>query len=140
MCFGCCSEQKDLADAVLSILIEWPPSYSSHVERSRRAARRGASRNCVKIGNLETIHLDLRRAGEAIQSDEVNRGARMMQVLNAARTAGLGVFYALHHRYRPGDYETWKYIAPVQKAAWSGKTVEYGTWVASSAANRATAG
>src|SRR6516164_6449043 len=35
----------------------------------------------------------------------------MLQVLNAARKAGLRVFYALHHRYRPGDYETWKYIA-----------------------------
>ncbi len=38
------------------------------------------------------------------------------------------MFYALHHRYRPGDYETWKYVAPVQKAAWSRKTFEYGTW------------
>ena len=37
----------------------------------------------------------------------------MLQVLNAARKAGLCVFYALHHRYRPGDYESWKYIAPV---------------------------
>src|SRR5262249_6489637 len=36
----------------------------------------------------------------------------MLQVLNAARKAGLRVFYALHHRYRPGDYESWKYIAP----------------------------
>ena len=36
----------------------------------------------------------------------------MLQVLNAARKAGLRVFYALHRRYRPGDYETWKYIAP----------------------------
>src|SRR5262245_57361221 len=35
----------------------------------------------------------------------------MLQVLNAARKAQLRVFYALHHRYRPGDYETWKYIA-----------------------------
>jgi nicotinamidase-related amidase len=52
----------------------------------------------------------------------------MTQVLNAARKAGLRVFYALHHRYRPGDYETWKYIAPVQKAAWSSKVFEYGTW------------
>ena len=52
----------------------------------------------------------------------------MSQVLKAARQAGLRVFYALHHRYRPGDYETWKYIAPVQKAAWSHKTFEYGTW------------
>jgi nicotinamidase-related amidase len=52
----------------------------------------------------------------------------MIQVLDAARKAGLRVFYALHRRYRPGDYETWKYIAPVQRAAWSRKTFEYGTW------------
>jgi ureidoacrylate peracid hydrolase len=52
----------------------------------------------------------------------------MLQVLNAAREAKLRVFYALHRRYRPGDYETWKYIAPVQKAAWSHKAFEYGTW------------
>ena len=52
----------------------------------------------------------------------------MLHVLNVARDAGLRVFYALHHRYRPGDYETWKYIAPVQKAAWLHKTFEYGTW------------
>jgi nicotinamidase-related amidase len=52
----------------------------------------------------------------------------MLQVLSAARKAGLRIFYALHHRYRPGDYETWKYIAPVQKAAWAHKTFEYGTW------------
>ena len=52
----------------------------------------------------------------------------MLRVLNAARKAGLRVFYALHRRYRPGDYETWKYIAPVQKAAWLHKSFEYGTW------------
>jgi ureidoacrylate peracid hydrolase len=52
----------------------------------------------------------------------------MLQVLNAARKAELRVFYALHHRYRPGDYETWKYIAPIQKAAWLRKSFEYGTW------------
>jgi ureidoacrylate peracid hydrolase len=52
----------------------------------------------------------------------------MLQVLNAARNAELRVFYALHHRYRPGDYETWKYIAPVQKAAWLRKSFEYGRW------------
>jgi len=46
----------------------------------------------------------------------------------ASRKAGLRVFYALHHRYRPGDYETWKYIAPIQKAAWMRKSFEYGTW------------
>jgi nicotinamidase-related amidase len=52
----------------------------------------------------------------------------MLQVLNAARKAGIRVFYALHHRYRPGDYETWKYLAPIQKAGWSSKVFEYGTW------------
>jgi ureidoacrylate peracid hydrolase len=52
----------------------------------------------------------------------------MLQVLNAARQATLRVFYAMHHRYRPGDYETWKYIAPVQRAAWLRKSFEYGMW------------
>jgi ureidoacrylate peracid hydrolase len=52
----------------------------------------------------------------------------MLQILNAARRAELRVFYALHRRYRPGDYETWTYIAPIQKAAWQRKTFEYGTW------------
>jgi len=52
----------------------------------------------------------------------------MGEVLQAARKAGLRIFYALHHRYRPGDYETWKYVAPVQKAAWTSKAFEYGTW------------
>ena len=54
--------------------------------------------------------------------------AHMLQVLNAARRAELRVFYALHRRYRPADYETWKYIAPIQKRAWSGKAFQYGTW------------
>jgi len=52
----------------------------------------------------------------------------MLQVLNVARKANLRIFYAVHHRYRPGDYETWKYIAPIQKAAWLGKVFEDGTW------------
>ena len=52
----------------------------------------------------------------------------MERVLNAARNAELRVFYALHRRYRTGDYEGWKYIVQVQKAAWPRKTFEYGTW------------
>jgi len=60
---------------------------------------------------------------------EANRCVtHMSQVLNAARSAGIRVFYALHHRYRPGDYEDWEYIAPIQKSAWSRRTFEYGTW------------
>jgi ureidoacrylate peracid hydrolase len=51
-----------------------------------------------------------------------------LQVLSAARKAELRVFYALHRRYRPGGYETWKYIAPVQRAAWLHQAFENGTW------------
>jgi ureidoacrylate peracid hydrolase len=52
----------------------------------------------------------------------------MLKVLNAARQAKLPIFYAMHHRYRAGDYESWKYIAPIQKAAWKSQSFEYGTW------------
>ena len=52
----------------------------------------------------------------------------MLEVLNAARKAQLRIFYAMHHRYRTGDYETWRYIAPIQKVAWTRKAFEYGTW------------
>jgi nicotinamidase-related amidase len=52
----------------------------------------------------------------------------MLQVLDAARQASIRVFYALHHRYRAGDYETWTYVAPIQKSAWRSKAFEFGTW------------
>jgi len=58
---------------------------------------------------------------------EANRCVpHMLEVLNASRKAGLRVFYALHRRYRPGDYETWKYIAPIQLGAWKHTASEYG--------------
>jgi nicotinamidase-related amidase len=59
----------------------------------------------------------------------------VLQVLNAARKTGLRVFYALHRRYRRGDYETWKYIAPVQKAAWSLRSSKTGRGAARSEAS-----
>lgn len=52
----------------------------------------------------------------------------MVEVLQTARKGGYRVFYALHRQYRSGDYETWKYIAPVQRRAWLRKTFEHGTW------------
>jgi nicotinamidase-related amidase len=61
-------------------------------------------------------------------ADANNCVSHMLEVLNAARRAKLRVFYAMHRRYCPGDYETWAYIAPIQKAAWQHKTFEYGTW------------
>jgi ureidoacrylate peracid hydrolase len=52
----------------------------------------------------------------------------MLAILQAARKAKVPVFYAMHHRYRAGDYENWKYLAPVQRAAWRRKSFEYGSW------------
>jgi nicotinamidase-related amidase len=52
----------------------------------------------------------------------------MLEVLTAAREAKLRVFFAMHHRYRAGDYENWKFVAPIQRAAWNRKSFEFGTW------------
>src|SRR5262245_33423388 len=54
--------------------------------------------------------------------------SNMLRISDAARAAGIRLFYALHHRYRPGDYETWKYIAPVQKRGWKSQVFAAGTW------------
>src|SRR5437660_12629396 len=51
----------------------------------------------------------------------------MQQVLHAAREAKLRVFYAMHHRDRPGDYGSWTYVAPLQPPAWRNRTCELGT-------------
>lgn len=52
----------------------------------------------------------------------------MLQILDAARKAKLPVFYAMHRRYRPGDYESWNHLAPVQRSALRSRAFEYGTW------------
>jgi nicotinamidase-related amidase len=64
-----------------------------------------------------------------------NSVGHMLEVLDASLQAKLHVFYAMHHRYRPGDYETCRYIAPIQKGAWQHRTFEFGTWGASSVPN-----
>src|SRR6266404_2362820 len=52
----------------------------------------------------------------------------MIQILKAARTAGVRIFFSPHHRWRTGDYETWKYWAPIQEAAARSKVFADGTW------------
>jgi ureidoacrylate peracid hydrolase len=61
-------------------------------------------------------------------ADANNCVPNILQVLTAARKADLPVFYVLHRRYRPGDYESWKYTAPVQKASWLHKAFDNDTW------------
>ena len=48
--------------------------------------------------------------------------------MEAARSAGIRICYALHHRYRGGDYETWKYMVPIQKAGFKSKVFAEGSW------------
>jgi nicotinamidase-related amidase len=52
----------------------------------------------------------------------------MLDVLQAARKAGLRVLYALHRRYRAGDFDSWNHIAPVQRAAATSRVFQFGTW------------
>ncbi len=54
--------------------------------------------------------------------------SHMIQTLTAARSAGLRIFFAPHHRWRPGDYETWKFWAPIQEAAARSRVFADGTW------------
>jgi len=61
-------------------------------------------------------------------AEATNTVPHMSQLVAAARQAGIRVLYAMHHRYRLGDYESWKYVAPIQKAAMKSKAFEYGTW------------
>ena len=51
----------------------------------------------------------------------------MVELLDAARRTNLRVAYALHRRYRPGDYE-WKYIAPIQERTRTSRIFEAGSW------------
>jgi nicotinamidase-related amidase len=54
--------------------------------------------------------------------------SHMIETLQAARSAGLRIFYVPHHRWRPGDYETWKYWAPIQEDAARSRVFADGTW------------
>jgi ureidoacrylate peracid hydrolase len=52
----------------------------------------------------------------------------MVQILKAARSAGVRVFFSPHHRWRAGDYETWKFWAPIQQAGARSKVFADGSW------------
>ncbi len=53
----------------------------------------------------------------------------MLEILQAARSAGVRIFFAPHRRWRAGDYnETWKFWAPIQESAARAKVFADGTW------------
>jgi len=60
--------------------------------------------------------------------ERVNCVGNMQRVLEAARRTQLRVFFVPHHRWRPGDYDTWNYLAPIQRRAAQSRSFEDGTW------------
>jgi len=52
----------------------------------------------------------------------------MVRILEAARSAGVRVFFAPHHRWRAGDYETWRFWAPIQESGARSRIFADGTW------------
>ena len=66
------------------------------------------------------------RVKEVVEA--VNCVPNMRRILQTSRELGLRIFFVPHHRWRDGDYATWKYLAPVQERANNRKTFEYGTW------------
>lgn len=52
----------------------------------------------------------------------------MREILAAARVADLLVCYAPHHRWRPGDYESWHYTAPTQESVATNRVFAADTW------------
>lgn len=61
-------------------------------------------------------------------AERVNCVPNMKRVLEAARSVGLQVFYAPHHRWRPGDYAGWKYWAPIQRRNEKSHIFADGSW------------
>lgn len=52
----------------------------------------------------------------------------MTAVLGAARAAGVTVFVVPHHRYAPGDLDTWDHPNPYIRASARGLVFEKGGW------------
>jgi nicotinamidase-related amidase len=63
-------------------------------------------------------------------AEEINCVPNMFATLQAARAAGIRVFFAPHHRDRGRDDEinTWKYIAPIQTFGHDRRLFEAGAW------------
>jgi ureidoacrylate peracid hydrolase len=52
----------------------------------------------------------------------------MIEILHAARSAGGRILFAPHRRWRPGEYETWKFWAPIQEGAARSRVFADGSW------------
>jgi len=79
---------------------------------------------------LQRLHF---RGRQDLASHQGHRRGEQLRPQHAAgvacRAAGEAARLLCHASPLPsGRYETWKYVAPIQRAAWQRQTFEYGTW------------
>ncbi len=61
-------------------------------------------------------------------ADRVGTLANLGAVVNAAREAGIKVFYVPHHRATPQDFQAWKHPSPYQLGAGQAQVFAVGSW------------
>jgi nicotinamidase-related amidase len=59
---------------------------------------------------------------------EVGLLDNLRSITAAVRTAGIRIFIVPHHRWEPGDYESWAHPSPDQVASGKRQTFAKGTW------------
>ena len=66
--------------------------------------------------------------GAMAVAQEVGTVRNMRRVVDAARAAGITVFYVPHHRARPTDFMGWKHASPYQLGARQMQVFAEGSW------------
>lgn len=61
-------------------------------------------------------------------AEEVRLLDHLRAVVPAARAAGIRIFFVPHHRWEPGDYESWKHPTHTQIASNKRQTFAKDTW------------
>jgi nicotinamidase-related amidase len=61
-------------------------------------------------------------------AERVELLSNLKRVLNAARGAGVQVFYVPHHRWLESDYDNWKFPTPSQLATDHSQAFAAGSW------------
>jgi len=61
-------------------------------------------------------------------AEAVNLLSHLRAIVDAARQAGMQVFFVPHHRWEPGDYAKWKHANHTQIASGQRQTFAKDTW------------
>ncbi|MEM7626138.1 MAG: cysteine hydrolase [Planctomycetota bacterium] len=61
-------------------------------------------------------------------AERLNTVPNMLKLMHAARSTGVWVFYSLHHRPKPGDYDGWLHPNPSHAAVRDAELFAHGSW------------